>query len=107
MRPAEKKNFKLLSAAFKQEEVAIVLGILHGKPVPVICALCNGDASGQRPSYAPFAILVNEYTTDLLNDLVPPPSLHGEWCWTHVPQKDPPPPLVPQDGESNEAGEPA
>ncbi len=101
------KNFRIITEAFASGSGSLVACTLRGKPIPVICVLCNADTPGRTPSYVPFALLVNEFNTDLLNELVPPPSLHGDWCWIHVPQKDPPPPLVPPEGDANEAGESA
>lgn len=107
LRESDTHNLAQLVQGFEQGAVSLVACNLRGRPVPVICVLCDGDTLGRTPSYVPFAILINEYTTDLLNDLVPPPSLHGEWRWSHVPQKDPPPPLAPPEGDSSKAGEPA
>jgi hypothetical protein len=100
------RNLASLAAGFRTGTVALVACTLRGGPIPVICVVANAETPACTPAYVPFAILVNEYTTDLLNDLVPPPSLHGEWCWTHVPQKDPPSTLVPPERDANEAGEP-
>ena len=101
-----RQNFLRLVRHANSGELAVIVCNQCAKPIVAVCALQDPHDSSERARYIPFAILVNEYTTDLLNDLVPPPSLHGDWCWTHVPQKDLPPPLVPSEGDANEAGEP-
>ena len=101
----DRTNFYAILRSAVSGDLALVVGSTRGRPVAVLCALQSDHLPSAR--YIPLAILVNEYTTDLLNDLVPPPTLHGEWCWTHVPQKEPPSPLVPSEGDAEEGSEPA
>ena len=102
-----RRNFLRLVRHANEGELAVIVCSLWARPTVALCALQDPSDSRGNARYIPLAILVNEYTTDLLNDLVPPPTLHGEWCWTYVLQKKPPSPLVPSEGDAEEGSEPA